>query len=145
MLQTSELLPRFLERLKTGISVLPQGEERQVRLAGVGAIARRCQGAGEAEVRQRIQWGVGQFSSMIDDAAELVRGFGAVRQLQLCLTSQVRRPEFRDRRMIERPHRLEQLQGARWLPVPDRCRRGNHRKNHVRGEDGVRKASCQFA
>ena len=64
---------------------------------------------------------------------------------QLCLASQVRRPEFRDRRMIERPHRLEQLQRTRRLPVLDRRRRRDHRQDQMRGEDRVRKASRQFA
>ena len=42
-------------------------------------------------------------------------------------------------------HRIEQLQAARRPPVPNRRRRGNHRQNHTRCEDGVRKASRQFA
>ena len=53
-------------------------------------------------MRQWIQRRVGQFAAMVDDAAELGGGLGAVLQLQLRLASQVRRPEFRDRRMIER-------------------------------------------
>jgi hypothetical protein len=39
MLQTSEFPPRFLDWPQIGIGVLPQREERQVRLTGVGTIA----------------------------------------------------------------------------------------------------------
>src|SRR5207247_6818270 len=98
----------------------------------------------ETKMSEWIQRGVDQFSAMVGDAPKLGGGFGAVFQLQLCLASQVRRPEFRSLGMIERPHRLEQLQATRGPPAPERGRRGNHRKHHMRCEDRVRIASRQF-
>jgi hypothetical protein len=124
-LQTSELPPRLLERQKIRVGALPQREERKVRLTGAVKVVPRRERACETKMREWIQRGVDQFSAMVDDAPKLGGGFPAVFQLQLCLASHVRRPEFRNLGMIERPHRLEQLQATRRPPAPERGRRGN--------------------
>src|SRR5688572_24125085 len=95
-------------------------------------------------MRQWIQWSVDQFASMIDDAPELAGGLGMTAELELRLSPEVRRPEFRHRCMIEPLHRPEQFECAHRLSGLDGGRGPDHRQDYMRCEDGLRKASRQF-
>src|SRR5947207_79677 len=110
LLEMRELQPRFFERQKIGIGILPEGEERQIRLSSVGTTTACCERPSESEMRQWIEWRVDQFASMIDDGPELGGRLGVASKLELRLSAKVRRPEFRHLRVIKPSNRLEQFE-----------------------------------
>ena len=82
---------------------------------------------------------------MSDDASEFICGVRITSELAPRFSSEVRRPEFGDRRMFVPFHRFEQFECMHGLSRID-CGRGrDYRQEHMCGEDRLRKAACQLA
>jgi hypothetical protein len=68
----------LLQEGDVGVSVFPEREEILICGMGLGGVALHDIGAGEAEVRQGIQWGVSRDAAIAESLLKLYCGLAAL-------------------------------------------------------------------